>query len=93
MKSKKFKGKHYEIGKVQGKFYKKEKLSLQKTINRQVLTKQLQIYSKHYPEYLEKLRGIADSMDEPLEKIQFNFLALPLVQLQRKKKTAALYSE
>ena len=86
MKTIKFNGTHYEIGLKQGKFYKKEKLKLRKKIDKKLLDKQIEIYKKFYPEHLEKLKGISDAMKEPLEKVQFNFIAFPLQQLKRKIK-------
>ena len=55
-----FRGNHFEIGEEQGKIYKKKGLNLDKTkVNEQILDGQLKVYKKHYPRFLEELKGVA----------------------------------
>jgi predicted choloylglycine hydrolase len=71
------------VGLKQGRFYKKEKLKLQKTINFRLLKKQVKIYKQFYPEHLERLAGIAKGMNQSLDEVYYNFLVLPLPLLKR----------
>ncbi len=58
MKIEVFNGNHFQIGVEQGRLYKKKGLNIGKIkVNRELLTGQLKIYKKHYPELLEQIRG------------------------------------
>jgi predicted choloylglycine hydrolase len=55
-----FSGDFFEIGNQQGKFYRKNGMNLNNIkIDEKLFKKQLKIYEKHYPEFLEELKGIA----------------------------------
>ena len=61
MDIKTFEGNHFEIGQQQGSFYKANGVKdYQGEIDQDLYKKQLQVYEKYYPQYLEQLRGIAD---------------------------------
>ena len=76
MKTKTLSGSYFEIGKQLGRMYKKngfsdKKLKLPKE---SIIKKQLTIYKKYYPEYLEELRGIADGGKFDYTKIRDWFI-------------------
>ncbi len=61
MKSRRLSGNHYEIGLQLGRRYKKKGLSVNAfKINEECLAKQLKVYRKYFPDYLEEIKGIAD---------------------------------
>ncbi|MFZ2072360.1 MAG: C45 family peptidase [Minisyncoccia bacterium] len=77
MKIEKFKGKNsFEIGQEFGKIYKKEGYSVDWIkIDKKIFAKQMQIYKKHFPSFLEEIKGIANSGNYDLDKLTYSFIA------------------
>ncbi len=70
-----FHGNYYEVGKQQGEVYKKYRMTLKDIeINPKIFKGQYNIYKKYYPEILEELRGTADALGLPYEKVVYYFL-------------------
>ena len=75
MKIKTFKGNPREIGRQQGKIYRINGMNLEKIkINSKLFKNQLSIYRKHYPEFLDELRGIAEGGNFNEEKTIYYFI-------------------
>lgn len=71
-----FKGSYFEIGKQQGQIYKSNGLNLKSVrVNREILSGQLKVYNKRYPQLLEELEGIAVGGSFDKEKILQIYLA------------------
>jgi predicted choloylglycine hydrolase len=67
-------GSHYEIGKQIAKL--KRTIPKLKSINKEKYKKQLQIYQHHYPEFLDEIKGIADSLKLDLDKYTYSKICL-----------------
>ena len=76
MEIKTFKGSFYETGRQQGEIYKKNGADFKDvTIDPTVYKKQLDVYKKYYPEFLEKLKGIADAGGFDRDKLNYAFIS------------------
>jgi len=77
MEIKTFEGKFRDIGRQEGKIYKKNGLTLDwgsiKDESR-LLAGQLKVYEKYYPEMLEEVKGIAEGGGFNEEKAIYNFI-------------------
>lgn len=70
-----FKGSFLEIGKQQGRVYKKNGMSFKNIkINSKLFQNQLRIYKNHYPELLEELKGVAEGGGFDEEKVIYKFI-------------------
>jgi isopenicillin-N N-acyltransferase-like protein len=69
-----FNGNPFEIGKQQGRFYRKNGISFDNVRDDDVLNKQLRIYKKYYPDFLERCRGVAEVMKCPEDHVLDCFL-------------------
>ncbi|MBS3074465.1 linear amide C-N hydrolase [Candidatus Pacearchaeota archaeon] len=96
LETEKFQGNHYEIGKQQGKIYKKRGMNLKTMkINYEDYQKQLAIYKKHYPEMLDELRGVAEGLDEDEERVMGWFITNELSWIKKlfdKGKSCTIFS-
>ncbi len=75
-----FKGSFFEIGKQQGEIYRQNGLDLTSIkVNKEIVSKQLDIYKKHYPQVLEEIEGIAVGGNFDKEKLLHIYLAVEIV--------------
>ena len=76
MRIKTFTGNFSEIGKQQGKIYRKNGMSFGGVkINPELYHNQLKIYQKFYPELLEEFEGMAEAGTFDKDKLIYHFIA------------------
>jgi predicted choloylglycine hydrolase len=70
-----FKGNFLEIGKQQGKIYRKNGMRLKNAeMNSKLFKNQLRIYKRYYPELLEEFKGISESGKFDEERLIYEFI-------------------
>ena len=75
MQVKTFKGNFLEIGKQQGKIYKKNGMDFRNIkINLKLFQNQLRVYKRYYPELLEEFKGMAESGKFDEKKLVYFFI-------------------
>src|SRR6187551_687724 len=86
MKMETFKGKNsLEIGKAFGKVYKKNGFAIDwVNIDQDIYMRQLEIYKKHFPSFLEELRGIAAAGGYDQDKLNYAFIGNSVQWLKSK---------
>ncbi|MDR3125638.1 MAG: C45 family autoproteolytic acyltransferase/hydrolase [Candidatus Nomurabacteria bacterium] len=77
MRTLKFTGNSYEIGRELEEHYREWHQDLPTDINRRTLSRQLAIYRKHFPSLIEEIRGMADEAtgEGSYEKLLYSVLA------------------
>lgn len=72
----------FELGKQFGVAYKKNGLDVEYIqIQPALYARQLRIYKKHFPQFLEELRGVAAVLDCDVDKLIYSFIAAPTERL------------
>lgn len=80
MTSKTFKGNFFELGLQQGKIYRQNGMRFDAVkINTSLYKKQIETYRKHYPEFLEELRGMAEGGGYDADALTYEFIAGEIV--------------
>jgi predicted choloylglycine hydrolase len=75
MNIKTFRGNFFEIGKQQGRIYRKNGMSLKNIkINSNLFQNQLQVYQKYYSELLEEFKGMAKAGKFDEDKLIYKFI-------------------
>jgi len=75
MDIKTFTGNFFELGKQQGRIYKKNGMDLSEVkIDQQLFRKQLEVYEKFYPGLLEEFRGMAEAGSFDSDKLIYSFI-------------------
>ncbi len=91
MKMETFKAKDsFELGEQLGKIYKKNGFAVDwVTVKKDIYDRQLTIYKKHFPSFLEELRGLATVGGYDQEKLNYAFIANSVAWLMSKPRYAA----
>ncbi len=75
MKVKTFAGNPFEIGRMQGEIYRRNGLDFKNlNIDNELFDGQRYIYNKYYPEFLERLRGVAEGGKFEEDKLIYSFI-------------------